>query len=270
MRYINLAREYPKYYVGLIEEQLGSFVDELNMQLEHDVYYESIEGKSAWEEAKAFLNNQEPVRPFDYHEGLEKAAIDHAKDIVKNHSNGHQGSDGSTFIDRIQRYCRKGKGSMVELLGTTHAIPDKNSIEIALINLIVDDGVANRGHRRALFSKDYKYIGAHFIESDGQIFTVIALTQANLEMIPVQPMSIATSTSHLKTMTQIASDVKENQSLWQKSKENCIDAASNITSPCKEVKSGQFGVNNQKSRPDSAWTLKNVNEGKVQSLKRVE
>jgi hypothetical protein len=49
MRYINLAREYPKYYVGLIEEQLGSFVDELNMQLEHDVYYESIEGKSAWE-----------------------------------------------------------------------------------------------------------------------------------------------------------------------------------------------------------------------------
>lgn len=52
---------------------------------------------------------------------------------------------------------------MIELLGTTHLIPEKNSIEIALVNLIVDDGVTNRGHRRALFSRDYKYIGASFI-----------------------------------------------------------------------------------------------------------
>jgi hypothetical protein len=27
LKYINLAREYPKYYVGLIDEQLNSFVD---------------------------------------------------------------------------------------------------------------------------------------------------------------------------------------------------------------------------------------------------
>ena len=33
LRYINLAREYPTYYVGLIEEQLGSFVDDANMKL---------------------------------------------------------------------------------------------------------------------------------------------------------------------------------------------------------------------------------------------
>lgn len=158
---------------------------------------------------------------------------------------------------------------MIELLGTTHIIPDKNSIEIALINLIVDDGVANRGHRRALFSKDYKYIGADFIESEGQIFTVIAMTQANLEMIQAEPQSIATSTSHLKTYTQISSELKENQSILPKSKENCIDASS-VSSPCKDVKSGQFGGNCQKSKPDSVWTLKNVtNEGKVQSLKRV-
>ena len=52
---------------------------------------------------------------------------------------------------------------MIELLGTTHMIPQKNSIELAIINLIVDDGVANRGHRRALFNKDYRYIGAEFI-----------------------------------------------------------------------------------------------------------
>lgn len=48
---------------------------------------------------------------------------------------------------------------MIELIGATYIIPSKNSIEVALLNLIVDDGVANRGHRRALFSKEYKYIG---------------------------------------------------------------------------------------------------------------
>lgn len=82
-----------------------------------------------------------------------------------NNSSGHIGSDGSTFIDRLQRYSKKGKGSMIQLLGTTYLIKDKNSIELALINLIIDDGVSNRGHRKALFNKDYKYIGACFVEN---------------------------------------------------------------------------------------------------------
>jgi hypothetical protein len=62
-------------------------------------------------------------------------------------------------MDRVQRYCKKRRGNMIELIGATYIIPSKNSIEVALLNLIVDDGVANRGHRRALFSKEYKYIG---------------------------------------------------------------------------------------------------------------
>jgi uncharacterized protein YkwD len=109
-----------------------------------------------------------------------QASADHARDIVKNNSTGHQGSDGSTFMDRIQRYCKKGKGSMIELLGATHLIPGKNSIELALLNLLVDDGVSNRGHRKALFSKDYRYIGVDFIVSEDKIYSVISLSQSNL------------------------------------------------------------------------------------------
>ena len=141
LKYINLAREYPKYYVALIDEQLNSFIDSINIKLDEEIVYETIEGKSAWENAKQFLIDQEPLRPFDHHEGLFKASSDHARDIMSNNSSGHVGSDGSTFIDRLQRYCKKGKGSMIELLGTTYLINDKNSIELALINLIIDDGV---------------------------------------------------------------------------------------------------------------------------------
>ncbi len=69
---------------------------------------------------------------------------------------------------------------MIELIGATYIIPSKNSIEVALLNLIVDDGVANRGHRRALFSKEYKYIGMQFFEREDKIYSVISMSQSNL------------------------------------------------------------------------------------------
>jgi len=124
--------------------------------------------------------NQTPLRPFDRHPGLLSAAQDHVKDIMQTNNTGHQGSDGSTFIDRIQRYCRKGKGSMIELLGTTYLAEDKNCIELALLNLIIDDGVANRGYRKALFNKEYRHIGAAFSTTADKIFSVIAMSQADL------------------------------------------------------------------------------------------
>lgn len=52
------------------------------------------------------------------------------------------------------------------MLGTTYLIDGKSSIELALLNLIIDDGISNRGHRKALFNKDYKCIGASFIANE--------------------------------------------------------------------------------------------------------
>jgi len=95
---------------------------------------------------------------------------------------------------------------MIELIGATHLIPGKNSIELAIVNLIIDDGVPNRGHRRALFSKDYKYIGVDFILNEDKIYSVISMSQANLELIKFEPQTIATSTSHLKTLTDLHID----------------------------------------------------------------
>lgn len=36
---------------------------------------------------------------------LERAAMDHVKDIGERTLRGHTGSDGSTIVDRIERYC---------------------------------------------------------------------------------------------------------------------------------------------------------------------
>jgi hypothetical protein len=88
---------------------------------------------------------------------------------------------------------------MIELLGTTYLAEDKNCIELALLNLIIDDGVPNRGHRKALFNKEYRYIGAAFSTTADKIYSVIAMSQADLEIIKEVHPSIATSTSHLQS-----------------------------------------------------------------------
>lgn len=54
---------------------------------------------------------------MEEHEGLILSSQDHVNDLVKNNIFGHTGTDGSTFSERILKYCRKGHGSMAELIG---------------------------------------------------------------------------------------------------------------------------------------------------------
>ena len=96
---------------------------------------------------------------------------------------------------------------MIELLGTTYLAEDKNSIELALLNLIIDDGVPNRGHRKALFNKEYMYIGASFTLTADKVYSVIAMSQADLELIKEIPQNIATSTSQLQSTHYFSNEV---------------------------------------------------------------
>ena len=45
------------------------------------------------------------------------SAASHTKDLAKNNVFGHTGTDGSSFSERILRFCKKGHGSMAELIG---------------------------------------------------------------------------------------------------------------------------------------------------------
>jgi uncharacterized protein YkwD len=87
------------------------------------------------------------------------AASDHAKDLARNGIFGHTGSDGSSFSQRILKHCRKGHGSMAELIGADFYFPDRNHAEMTVLGLIIDDGVPDRGHRKTIFSSSYKHLG---------------------------------------------------------------------------------------------------------------
>jgi uncharacterized protein YkwD len=53
--------------------------------------------------------------PLEWCEFLEKAAIDHQSDLSITGELGGTGSDGSTYKDRIERYCRWG-GSIFQAI----------------------------------------------------------------------------------------------------------------------------------------------------------
>ncbi len=97
LKYINLARQFPAYFISLIDKQLASFVNQREMPICEDVIYETNEGKSAWKQARKFLERQTTLLPFELHEGLNMSAKDHASDLAKHGIFGHTGSDKSTF-----------------------------------------------------------------------------------------------------------------------------------------------------------------------------
>lgn len=87
------------------------------------------------------------------------SAKEHAVDLAKHSMFGHTGSNKSTFSQRILKHCKKGQGAMAEIIGADFYIEDRNHAEMTVLGLIVDDGVADRGHRKTIFNPQYRYIG---------------------------------------------------------------------------------------------------------------
>lgn len=48
LKYLNIARENPTYYIPLLEAQLNSFINNREMPLAKGIMYETNEGKNAW------------------------------------------------------------------------------------------------------------------------------------------------------------------------------------------------------------------------------
>jgi uncharacterized protein YkwD len=152
---LNLARTKPEEYATYLEEIKKHYKG--NIYSEPDrIPISTQEGLKAVDEAIEVLKSMKPVSALTSSKGMSLAAKDHVKDTGSKGVTGHNGTDGSSPFDRMNRYGKWSGGA-----GENIAYGSETGRKI-VIQLLVDDGVSSRGHRKNILKSDFSRVGIGF------------------------------------------------------------------------------------------------------------
>ena len=147
-------RKYPREFAKYLRS-LGTHFEGTLWRLREHVPIRTEEGRAAVEEAAAFLEQVEPnPAPIAFSEGLHMAARSHVLDQGPTGDTGHVGGNGSTMRQRIERFGKWG-GLIGEVINYGDETP-----RMTVIQLVIDDGVPDRGHRHNIFNRQFQVAGA--------------------------------------------------------------------------------------------------------------
>jgi uncharacterized protein YkwD len=149
---INMARSNPKGYATFLEEWKWYFDGRL-LKLPGERIILTKEGATAVNEAMSTIRSMNPVARLSPSRGMSLGAKDHVRDQGSSGSIGHRGRDGSTVWERVNRYGTWEK-SVAENISY-----GSNKARNIVMELIIDDGVPGRGHRKNIFNPDFRVIG---------------------------------------------------------------------------------------------------------------
>jgi uncharacterized protein YkwD len=139
---INYARAHPAEYAQDLSDGRGRS------------HRYADRGSGATEEAIAFLERQPPLPPLTHSHDLALAAAEQAAAQGPRGSTGHAGTDGSSPSERIRRH-----GVFRSLSAEAISYGYEDAAEVVR-QLIVDEGVASRGHRLTIFDPILQIAGA--------------------------------------------------------------------------------------------------------------
>jgi uncharacterized protein YkwD len=151
---LNTARSSPATAIAWLDELTPRFNHNYLLRAGATVPIVTNEGIGAVREAIAALQAQPAVPTLAISPALSRAARDQVLDQARTGSTGHTGSDGSTTASRVGRYA-KWQVSLSENIDYGPFATGREVVE----NLIVDDGVPNRGHRRNLYDPTAHVVG---------------------------------------------------------------------------------------------------------------
>lgn len=141
LRYADRLRDYRRYFRGKVVRYPGSPTGLM-----------TSEGVAAVDEAIAFLQRQAPVGALSAASLLADAAGDHVREQGPRGGTGHISRNGDNPRDRVQK--RGGGNYVAETI--TYGPP--TAVEVVR-QLIVDDAMPNRGHRRTVFAAEMRFVG---------------------------------------------------------------------------------------------------------------
>ncbi len=151
---LNRARTNPAGYAELLASLRPYYAADGTRSLPGEGRMRTQEGVQALDGAIRALRNTAPLPPLAASNGLARAALDHARDQARTGALGHRGSDGSSPFMRMNRHGRwqSHAGECIDYGAT--------SARRIVMNLIIDDGVRDRGHRLNILNRDFAVAGA--------------------------------------------------------------------------------------------------------------
>lgn len=150
---INLARTKPATYAGFIRDYRKQFRGKLYIQ-DRTSRIQTSEGVLAVDEAIAYLSRQRFLPPLAWSDGLAAAAAELAEEQGESGGTGHAGRQGQGMQERVERHGTWER-QIAENIG--YGPSDARSM---VMQLIIDDGVRDRGHRKNIFTAGFGVAGA--------------------------------------------------------------------------------------------------------------
>lgn len=150
----NVARTQPHRYAEYLRELRGGFIGKGYRVPGSFNLVMTQEGVAAVEEAIDFLSRQRPVPALYWSPGLARAAAELVKEQAASGATGHDGERSGSFRQRIERQGNWDT-AIAENIGYG---PD--TARRMVMDLIIDDGVPGRGHRKNIFNPSFAIAGA--------------------------------------------------------------------------------------------------------------
>lgn len=152
LRELNEVRTNPSGYSKHLAEMLPRFRGSI-YHVPGKIDLQTNEGPAAVQDAIRELQGTRPLPPFSISQGMNRAAQEHCDECGPIGHTGHDGPSGSTMDSRISSYGEWNGG-----IGENISYGCTTAADIVQ-QLLVDDGLSTRGHRRNILNGKFLIVG---------------------------------------------------------------------------------------------------------------